>query len=246
MASSFFGELYLRSTRPFLGDEVSDREAEYLAHAFEAHGARTPTGPIVDLGCGHGRHAARLSGRMTNNPAVIGIDVDELSLREREGAFPAIQGDLNALPIKPRSVAGAIAWYSTLFVFDDAVQRAILDEVARVLKPGALLVLQTSPRERLEKSPTSTFAGELPDGSRLEEQNRFNPDSGRDEGFRKLTTPDGRVLSAQYFIRYYRVPELAQLLESRGFTVRWVHGGLGGEPVSADSVDLIMGAERHG
>ena len=241
--SSFFGELYLRTTRPFLGGEVSDTEAGYLAQVFAAH---PPNGPIVDLGCGHGRHAARLQGRMPEGQPVIGIDLDALSLAEREGVFPAVQGDLRALPFQNACLGGALAWYSTLFVFDDPVQKQILSEVARCLKPGALLVCQTSPLERLEQHPTSTFEGPLPDGSTLHEQNRFDPETQRDVGTRQLTMPDGRVLSAQYFIRYYRVPELAQLLESAGFSVRFVHGGLGGEPVTADSADLIVGAERNG
>ncbi|MBX5481503.1 MAG: class I SAM-dependent methyltransferase [Myxococcaceae bacterium] len=241
----FFGELYLRSTRPFLGDRLSDREAGYLAHAFGSV-AGLPPGPILDLGCGHGRHVARLQGRVAGGRPVVGIDFDRHSLRSREGAFPAVRGDLRALPFATRSAGGAYAWYSTLFVFDDPVQRAILAEVARVLRPGAPLILQTLPRERLERNPTSTWAGELPDGSRLEEQNRFDPDTGRDEGIRKLTTPDGRVLSAHYFIRYYRVAELQDLLSDAGFTVRWIHGGLGGEPVTAESADLIMGVERNG
>lgn len=242
MSSSFFGELYLRSTRPFLGAEVSDREAEYLAHAFAQV---PPGGPVVDLGCGHGRHAARLQGRIPGGHEVIGLELDDLSLREREGEFPAVRADLLQLPFGGGTLGGAFAWYSTLFVFEDAVQRQLLREIARVLRPGALLVFQTSPLERLESAPTGTFDGPLPDGSQLKEENRFDPATGRDVGFRELTTPDGRVLSAQYFIRYYRVPELAQLLENEGFAVRWVHGSLSGEPLSADSADLIMGVQRH-
>ena len=52
----------------------------------------------------------------------------------------------------------------------------------------------------------------------------------------------GRVLSGRYAIRYYRLEELTQLLESTGFSVDWVHGGLEGEPASESSVDLIVGA----
>ncbi len=241
--SPFFGELYLRSTRSFLGPALSEREAEYLVRAFAD--SVTP-GPVLDLGCGHGRHASRMQGRLSGGRAVIGIELDALSLAEREGAFPAVRGDLQALPFRTGSVGGAFAWYSTLFVFDETITRRILREVARCLAPGAWLIAQTSPRERFEQNPTARFEGTLPDGSRLREQSRFDPESGRDEGFRELQTPDGRVLSAQYFIRYYRAPELAELLKSEGFTVRWVHGGLDGEPPDPRSTDLIMGVQRNG
>ena len=241
--SPFFGELYLRSTRPFLGPGLSEREAAYLVHALSAS---TAPGPVVDLGCGHGRHASRMQGRLPGGRAVIGLEFDALSLEEREGEFPAVRGDLRALPFRSGSLGGAFAWYSTLFAFADDVQRHILREVARCLAPGAWLIAQTSPIERFECAPTARFEGTLPDGSRLREQSRFDPASGRDEGFRELETPDGRILSAPYFIRYYRAPELAELLTSEGFTVRWVHGGLDGEPPDTESTDLIMGVQRNG
>jgi SAM-dependent methyltransferase len=243
MTSPFFGELYLRSTRPFLGDAVSEREAEYLARAFSEAGVQ---GPVVDLGCGHGRHAARLQGRLPGGGPVVGLDLDDLSFREREGGFPGVRADLRQMPFRDASLCGAFAWYSTLFVFEDAEQRRVLREVARCLRPGALLVVQTSPRERLERAPTAVYEGQLPDGSHLRERSRFDADSGRDIGVRELTTPDGRVLSAHYFIRYYRLPELAELLASEGFVVRWVHGGLDGQALDDDSADLIMGVARNG
>ena len=44
-----------------------------------------------------------------------------------------------------------------------------------------------------------------------------------------------------------RWSKLRELLESAGFSVSWVHGGLTGEPLSSTSTDLILGAERrHG
>lgn len=241
MTRSFFGELYLRSTRPFLGDAVSEQEADYLAKAFSRIDLE---GPVLDLGCGHGRHASRLQGRLPHGHAVIGVELDGLSLAEREGGFPAVQGDFTALPFAPASLGGAFAWYSTLFCFEEATQHRILEEVSRCLKPGGYLIFQTLPRERIEREPASSYDGALPDGSHLQEENRFNPTNGRDEGTRRLTLPDGRVLSAQYFIRYYRVSELEQLLAEHRFTVRWVHGGLSGEPLSSDSADLIMGVQR--
>ncbi len=241
---SFFGELYLRSTRPFLPEAVSAAEAAYLVRAFSEGGPLR--GPVVDLGCGHGRHASRMQGLLPSGVPVVGLDFDALSLKEREGDFPAVRGDLRRLPFRTGSLGGAFAWYATLFVFGDDEQREILRELRRCLHPGARLVLQTSPRERFEKEPAAAWEGELPDGSRLKERSRFDAGLGRDVGVRELFTPDGRVLSAEYFIRYYRVPELRELLASEGFTVRWVHGGLDGSAPDETSADLIMGAERDG
>ncbi|WP_375773814.1 class I SAM-dependent methyltransferase [Archangium gephyra] len=240
---SFFGELYLRSTLPFLSEETTAKEAAYLARSFEE--LEVP-GPVVDLGCGHGRHAARLNAEGPLAGRVIGLELDALSLQERLPGFPAVRADLRSLPFRTGSLAGAYAWYSTLFVFSDEEHEALLREVARCLKPGGRLVLHTVPYERLAAQPEASFSTRLPDGSLLEERSRFDAVRGRDEATRQLTRPDGRVLSGQYAIRYYPLADLTRLLESTGFSVCWVHGGLGEERPSDTSTDLIVGAELRG
>lgn len=242
--AGFFGELYLRSTLPFLSEGTTAREVDYLARTL---GPRVRPGPVVDLGCGHGRHAAALNAAGPLAGRVLGLERDALSLAQRLPGFPAVQGDLRALPFAPGVFGGAYAWYSSLFVFTDAEHVELLQGVARVLQPGAPLVLQTVPWERLVAAPEAAFRQVLPDGSVLEETSRFDAASGRDVGQRRLSIPDGRVLSGTYAIRYYPLADLTQLLESAGFSVSWVHGGLTGEPLSSNSTDLILGAERrHG
>ncbi len=236
---SFFGELYLRSTLPFLSEETTAREVEYLARSFQH---LTVPGPVVDLGCGHGRHAARLNAAGPLAGRILGLELDALSLRERLPGFPAVRADLRSLPFRAGSLAGAYAWYSTLFVFSDEEHVELLRALARSLKPGGRLVLHTVPYERLASQPEASFSTYLPDGSLLEEESRFDAVRGRDMGSRRLTLPDGRVLSGQYAIRYYPLADLTRLLESTGFSVCWVHGGLEEERPSATSVDLIVGA----
>lgn len=235
----FFGELYLRSTLPYLSEAVTAREAEYLSRAFA-----DVKGPVVDLGCGHGRHAARLNTDGALAGRVVGLELDPLSLRLRRPGFPAVRGDLRALPFQDASLGGAYAWYSTLFAFTDAEHVQVLREVARALRPGGRLVFQTVPYERLERSPGASFRERLPDGSLLEEESRFDATRGRDVGQRQLTLPDGRVLRAAYTLRYYPLAELKGLLESTGFSVEWVHGGLERGPMTPESTDLIVGAGR--
>lgn len=235
---AFFGELYLRSTLPFLRSEVTAREVEYLARAFAG-----VSGPILDVGCGHGRHAATLRAAGLR---VVGLELDPLSLAQRFEGFPAVRGDFRALPFQTGSIQGLYAWYSTLFVFEEeATHQAVLREIGRALRPGGLLVIHTVPYERLAAAPAAHFSTRLPDGSLLTEESRFDPVTGRDRGQRRLALLDGRVLSAEYAIRYYRVSEIEPLLGAAGLAIKWVHGDLaGGVPVPT-STDLIIGAERR-
>lgn len=232
---AFFGELYLRSTRPLLDAPRTLAEVEYLAACVGN------VGRVLDLGCGHGRHAAALAARRV---PVVGVERDERSLAEREGPFLAVRGDLRELPFAPGCFGGAFAWYSTLFIFEDAVNQSVLQGIHRVMKPGGVLVVHTVPYEHLVQSPGARFERTLPDGSRLEEESAFDPGTGRDTARRTLTEPGGRTLSATYFVRYYPRAQLVQLFESSGFSIRWLHGSARGEPLSDDSRELILGATR--
>jgi len=233
---SFFGELYLRSTLPFLSEEVTGQEVDYLARAF-----KDCSGLLGDIGCGHGRHAAGLAERGFQ---VIGLELDPLSLKQRLGGFLAVRADFSALPLRAASLQGAYAWYSTLFIHeDDAVHLDLLRQLRRALRPGGRLVIHTVPQERVAAIPSAHFSTQLPDGSLLTEESRFDASSGRDRGGRCMTLPDGRVLSAGYAIRYYRLPEFERLLEAAGLAIRWVHGDLMGGLVGPASTDLIIGAE---
>ena len=197
--------------------------------------------------CGEGRHAGPLGAR-THRP-VVGLDRDPLSLTQRAPHFLPLRADLRQLPFRTGSLAGAVAFYASLFgsLEDDEIA-ATLKETARSLRPGGRLLLQTVPLERFLEEPTAEIETVLPDGSVLFERSSFDPQTGRDQGFRRLSMKageDGRTLSGHYFIRYYSLPQLTCLLEGAGFVVRWIHGDVYGGPLFSSSRDLIIGADRH-
>jgi SAM-dependent methyltransferase len=235
--AAFFGELYLRSTKPFLPDSITRAEAEYLTRTFNA--LEVP-GPIADMGCGHGRHLKWLD----TERAKLGVDFDALSLDEARQVCLPVRADFFKLPFRDASLAGGWSWYNTLFTFDDDAQRALLREIARCLKPGGRFIIQSLPREYIEQRPEADYDGTLPDGSRLVEHSTFNPANGRDEALRTLITPDGRTMAARYFIRYYFRHEMVALVEGAGFKVKWMHGGIDESAQSSEAQDLIVGAER--
>ena len=238
-APVFYGELYLRSTRPFLAPKVTDAEVDYLHAHLKL--ARRP-GVTLDLGCGQGRHLGPLR---TRGNAVVGVDFDPLSLAEARPKAPVVRGDFFRLPFRDGALAGAYAWYNTVFSIEDQRQLPLFKELSRCLKPGGLLVLQGTARAQAEREPVAQFDGLLPDGSRLVEKCRFDEATGHDHVSRELTLPDGRVMSASFFIRYYAIDELSALLEQADFEVLWVHGALDGSPPTPESQDQIVGVEKR-
>ncbi|MDX2014485.1 MAG: class I SAM-dependent methyltransferase [Myxococcaceae bacterium] len=232
----FFGELYLRSTRPFLPEAVSDAEAAYLTRQLgDAMGA------VLDLGCGHGRHLARLGafkGRL------VGVDFDALSLREASAQAPVVRGSFFQLPFRAGAFGSAFCWYNTLGTFEDEAVPLALAEVARCVRRGGRLIVHGSSPGSAERQPEASFDGLLPDGARLIERVRYDRHRRRDQLTRELTTLDGRLLSASFFIRYFSSAEWEALLAAAGFEIEWVHGAVDGSAPDASSVDQIIGARR--
>ena len=212
---------------------------DFLVRAFEG---LDPAGAIADFGCGHGRHAAPLAKRLAR--PVIGVELDPYSLERRLPGFPAVLADFFALPVRTGALAAAYAWYASLASFPDEREPVLFAELARVLAPGGLLIFQTVPYERVAAMPESDFETTLPDGSRLSDRARFDPRTGRDECFRRLVTPEGRELSAHFFLRYHPLPEIVALLEDAGLTLAATQGDLDGGPVTTESTDLIVLARR--
>lgn len=236
----FFGELYLRSTKPFLRQTVTEAEVAWLDERLRE---AKVDGPVLDLGCGHGRHAAPLRALGWQ---VIGVDYDPLSLQEARAGLPVVRGNFFALPFRDRAFAAAWCWYNTIFTYQDAQQVELLRTLARCVRPGGLLVVQGTARALAERQPEASYRQALPDGAVLDERCRFDPVTGRDLISRRLTTPDGRSMAAEFFIRYYDQAGLEALLREAGLEPLWVHGGLDGRPATEASTELIAGAKHRG
>lgn len=232
-ARELFGELYLRSTKPFLPEPLTDAEVAFLRE-------RLPPGLLLDLGCGHGRHLRQLAKH------AVGVDADPASLSEAARFAPVARGDFLALPFRSNAFMGAYAWYNTLGTFEPEQTCAVVKEVARCLRPSGTLIVQGTNPARARETPKASFEGRLSDGSMLREASSWSEASGRDEVHRQLTLADGRVMAASFFIRYYELADWSSLLESAGFSVDWACGGIDGSPLGVASLDVIVGAHKRG
>lgn len=98
---------------------------------------------VLDLGCGTGQLTRRLIERF-DGAAVIGLDVSEgmlgeASATERDGSRPwYVRGDALALPVRNGSVDMVVCTESFHWYAD---QTHVLDDLARILRPGGRLVI---------------------------------------------------------------------------------------------------------
>jgi SAM-dependent methyltransferase len=217
----YYGELYLDSVADLLGPRLSAIEADAVA-ALLGLGAGDR---VLDLACGHGRHARILAGRVAR---LVGLDRSAPYLKaaaagvaagseRRPPASPAwVRGDVRALPFRAGSFDAAFSWYASLFMFDDATNAACLAEAGRVVRRGGRLLVHHANPLRLAREPFAAARRTLPDGSRVEEESSYDPATGVDRCARRLVRADGAVLAGTAELRYYIPAEWGRLAESAG------------------------------
>lgn len=217
---AYYGPLYLDSVEDLLTPRLSALEADAIAALLELR----PADRVLDLGCGHGRHALPLAGRVGR---VCGLDQSADYLRRAASAAEAparaggrapllVRGDLRALPFRASAFDAAFSWYASLFPFDDATNAGCLAEAARVVRPGGRLLVEHGNPLALAAAPDATASRTLADGSRVEERSRWDPARGVDVSSRRIIRPDGAVLAATAELRYYMPSEWSRLAERAG------------------------------
>ncbi len=98
------------------------------------------SGPVLDLGCGAGRHLAALR---RSNPLAFGLDLsrDLLALAPPDLRPWLLRADMRRLPLKPGVLAGVCLWFTPFGYFPDRDNRALLRRLAQLLRPDGALVL---------------------------------------------------------------------------------------------------------
>jgi SAM-dependent methyltransferase len=95
---------------------------------------------VADVGCGTGRLAPYLSSQ---GLVAHGVDLSPEMVRVARRDHPDhafVLSDLRALPFGNGAVAGALAWYSLMYL-ESADRPGAFAELARVVRPGGHLAL---------------------------------------------------------------------------------------------------------
>ena len=203
---------------------------------------------VIDIGCGHGRHAFALAER---GAEVIGLDFSvallnrarqlEEELRIRSGW---IRGDMRCLPFRTDCGDGVIMMDAFGFFDTDEEHEAVLLEVARVLKTDARLALKIvngglvlddfrdTEREERDGVVVSVVNGLTFGPPRLTQRLTVRGSRGHGEYERRQ--------------RLYRVEELRAALERAGLSVIDVFGTPDGAPFAAASSTMWIVAQLSG
>lgn len=238
--SGLFVDLWLGATT----DEQTRKEADFLEKVL-----RVPQGAkILDLACGGGRHSLELTAR---GYRLTGVDISPEFLAAARAAATkrglAVTWEERAMHDLPWEAAfdGAFSMGNSLGGLDDAGIDAFLSAVARALKPGARLVVETGfVAESL--LPNLKDRHWMPLGDILYLAHRtYDPVQGRlniDYTFIR----DGRVEKKSAFGQVYTYKEFCRRIEEAGFHATEGFGSVAQEPFRLGSPGLWLVATRNG
>jgi len=194
-------------------------------HLF-AHGLPEP---ILDLGSGFGRHTLALREL---GLSAFGFDLSRellLAARLLPGAERVrarlAQADARRLPCAGGALGTVLMLFSSFGYFDEQGNRAVLAEIARVLRPGgrAVLDLMNPERVRAELVPRSRRQG---DGFELDERRRLE-DGGRRVVKEVRLRDAGGERAWREDVRMYAPEEIDALCERAGLALERREGDFG-------------------
>jgi ubiquinone/menaquinone biosynthesis C-methylase UbiE len=209
----------------------------------------SPTSRVIDIGCGHGRHALALAER---GAAVVGLDF-AVALLDRARDLAAtlgiqvrwIRGDMRRLPLRSGYAGAAIMMDAFGFFDTEEEQDAVLREAARVVTSGGRLALKIVNGGAVLDGFRDTEREER-DGVAVSVSNTLTFDPPR---MTQRISISGSRGQGQYERRQrlYRVEEVRAALEHVGFAVVGVFAGADGTPFEpAGSPSMWMVSQRRG
>ena len=130
-----YSPLWYRTFLQDVDQVITDREVAFVQRRMSP--ASHPR--VLDLCCGPGRHLGPLAAA---GYEVTGLDIDAAPLADpRARAHDRVRGDMRCLPFRTGVLDGVMCIWQSFGHFDDTTNRSVLAEVARVLRPGGILIL---------------------------------------------------------------------------------------------------------
>ena len=195
---------------------------------------------VLDLPCGWGRLNPAL---LRAGYRVIGGDLSAMNLdrHRREFPGPLVRLDLRRLPFRDGSADGILCAYTSWGYFaTDEENQAQLQEFARVLRPGGVLLLDLVGRERCFSNLRLVGTGWYQVGGLYRERVRQSPD-----GRRILTERICRGTRFRHDIWIPTDAEARAALTGAGLRLDRAFGGVDGAPWRPDSPRWLYRAVKN-
>src|SRR5215471_11761637 len=231
---TYFGEDYLRHIEPVLTPERTQSEVDGIMNLL----ALPEGSSILDLCCGHGRHAIPLA---QHGYKVTGQDLSEVFLREAEKEALAkgvhvdlLHGDMRNIPFENEFDAVINIFTAFGYLEDQDEDQRVLRQVSKALKPAGFFLIETLHREGLMRQYASQQIRYSPEGLIELEERSFDLLTSRSKVKITMIYPDGRRKEYGFSHRVYTLTELAQMLTMAGLQVKAYSGAWDGSVLTID------------
>jgi SAM-dependent methyltransferase len=239
----FHADEYLYFLEDTLREENTPAQVDFVERAL----ALSPLARVLDLGCGHGRHAIELARR---GHRAVGIDLVEgfLEVARKDAAAAGVdaqfaQGDVRAFRTEV-PFDGVVCLFDVLGFFGDEDNETILRNAFEALAPGGRLLLDLRTREHMMRIPNVSVV-DKGNGDLMVDRVSFDVESGRLVDQRTFVR-GGAVRSVSFSVRLYAYTEMRTILRALGFHVVAAYGGYDGAPLSAMRPRTLIVAEKPG
>ena len=202
-----------------------------------------PGGPVVDVGCGTGRHTRALAA--TGRPC-LGIDLSPALLERAAGRSRGIawvRGDFRALPVREHAAAMVTSLFSSFGYLASADDDWLhLAAMARLVAPGGVMVLDVANPEAVRSTLVAESRREA-GGVTITERRRIDGD----QVVKDVVLLDGAGERAwTERLRLHSVERLAGWIASSGLVVEDLWGGFDGEPADDEATRRLFVARQRG
>jgi SAM-dependent methyltransferase len=150
------------------------------------------------------------------------------------------QGDMRQLDFE-QQFDRVLLLFTSFGYFEDDVNRKVLENIARALRPGGLLGFDIPNRDTTLKEVPSAHVTDK-DGNLTIDRLSFDPLSGRLHN-RRIVIRDGIRKDKPFSIRLYSATEIRDLLDRAGLRVAKIVDNEG-QPLSALSRRMVIVAKK--
>jgi ubiquinone/menaquinone biosynthesis C-methylase UbiE len=241
---SYFDSQYLLEYEPIF---TLERDRQEVARVIDVLGL--PVGArILDVPCGQGRHSHLLAEAGYD---VDGLDYSEhlLGIARKRGTGSHLRytrGDMRELPVRWKGRFDAAVNLFTSFGFfeNPADDVRVIEEFARVLKPGGIFLWHGGSRDAVMARFLSRDWWQTNDGTIIAHERSFDPLSGVltiESSWSGFGRRPGRRI---HRIRLYTATRLAELCAAAGLIVEQAWSGFEDRPLTRLSGEMMLLARK--
>lgn len=234
-----FGTLY-PILYPHRDDAAASREIVALLEILRIEAEK---GRALDLACGTGRHTVALREAGFN---VYGVDLSPVLLAKAQERSllrgRLVRGDMRNLPFQEKFDL-VVNLFTSFGYFSDTENESALCEMARILRPGGLLVMDHINAENLARTLVEEDC-RTSGGFRIRQRRRI-----RDRRVQKEITISGQGnfrSTIREDVRLYYPDEIRNLLRRGGFRTVELLGSFQGSLLNGESERMIVVARKNG